>query len=60
MGSKAKVKTIFQQLEQEGISSDLLQRVHSPIGVEILSQTPEEIAISIAAELIAVKNSEQD
>jgi len=57
MGSKAKVKTIFRQLENEGISRELLQRVHSPIGIEILSQTPEEIAISIAAELIAVKNS---
>ncbi|PKP31339.1 MAG: xanthine dehydrogenase [Bacteroidetes bacterium HGW-Bacteroidetes-16] len=57
MGSKAKVNTIFRQLENEGISRELLQRVHSPIGIEILSQTPEEIAISIAAELIAVKNS---
>lgn len=56
MGSQSKVKTIFAKLTDKGISPDLLQKVHAPIGIEIKSQTPEEIAVSIAAELIATKN----
>ena len=56
MGSKSKVKTIFQKLENEGVSHELLQKVYAPIGIEIGSQTPEEIAVSIVAELITVKN----
>ncbi|MGB0523919.1 MAG: XdhC family protein [Flammeovirgaceae bacterium] len=57
MGSKEKVKTLFQELEQEGIARHLIDQVYSPIGVQIYSKTPEEIAISILAELIKVKNS---
>ena len=56
MGSQAKVKTIFGQLEDSGIANELLKRVHAPIGIKIKSQSPEEIAVSIAAELIEVKN----
>lgn len=56
MGSKKKVKAIFNNLEQEGINHDILEKIHAPIGVKISSQTPHEIAISIVAELIAVKN----
>ncbi len=56
MGSKRKIKTIFDSLIQEGIDKSLLQKVHSPIGLDISSETPEEIAISIAAEIIKVKN----
>ncbi len=58
MGSKEKVKQLFEELEEEGISKDQLNKVHSPIGVQIKSETPEEIAISILAELIMVKNSQ--
>ncbi len=57
MGSKKKVDQLFSELEKEGIKKELLDRVYSPIGISIKSETPEEIAISILAELIKVKNS---
>jgi len=57
MGSKNKVRSIFSQLEAEGIPASLLEKVHAPIGLQINSNTAEEIAISIAAEIIQVKNS---
>ena len=55
IGSKRKVLTIYKELEQEGLSSALLEKVTSPIGLEIGAITPEEIAISVVAEMIAVK-----
>ena len=57
MGSQRKIKSIFDTLTGEGIDSELLKKVHTPIGLEIEAETPEEIAISIAAEIIKVKNS---
>jgi len=57
MGSKAKVKTVIGELGGEGIPEELLSKVHSPIGLPINSRTPDEIAVSIAAEIINVKNS---
>jgi xanthine dehydrogenase accessory factor len=56
MGSPVKVKQLFANLEQKGVTRVLLDRVHSPVGVDIGSHTPEEIAISIAAEIIKVRN----
>ena len=56
MGSKRKIKTIFDALLQDGVSEELFKNVHTPIGIEIEAETPEEIAISIAAEIIKVKN----
>lgn len=56
MGSKRKIKNIFDALLADGVDGELLQRVHTPIGIEIEAETPEEIAISIAAEIIKVKN----
>jgi xanthine dehydrogenase accessory factor len=56
MGSKRKIKTIFDALTEEGIDKELLKKVHTPIGLEIEAETPEEIAISIAAEIIKLKN----
>jgi xanthine dehydrogenase accessory factor len=56
MGSKKKIETLFSDFTAEGISPTLLQQVHAPIGISIKSETPEEIAVSIAAEIIAVKN----
>ena len=56
MGSKEKVKQLFKELLEEGIDKTLLVKVHSPIGVPIKSKTPEEIAVSILAEIIGVKN----
>ena len=57
LGSKAKMKTLFTLLEKEGFSRVRLAKIHTPIGLPINSRTPEEIAVSIAAEIIAVKNS---
>ncbi len=57
MASKTKVTEIFTRLEKEGYSKEKLNAIHSPIGLPIKSRTPEEIAISIAAEVIQVKNS---
>jgi xanthine dehydrogenase accessory factor len=56
IGSRAKVKRIYDALREEGISPDMLSRVHAPIGLDIGAITPQEIAISILAELIAVKH----
>jgi len=59
MASKSKKKKLFENLKQKGISDELLEKVHSPIGISINSITPEEIAISIAAEIVATKNAEK-
>jgi xanthine dehydrogenase accessory factor len=56
IGSKRKIKLIFEDLVAKGISPELLERVHAPLGYEIGSQTVPEIAISIVAELIACRN----
>lgn len=56
IGSKRKIKLIFEDLLQEGISREALSRVHAPLGFDIGSQTVPEIAVSIVAELIAHRN----
>jgi xanthine dehydrogenase accessory factor len=56
LGSKAKLKTMWEVLQKEGVALDELNQIHAPIGLSIKSQTPEEIAVSIAAEIIRVKN----
>jgi xanthine dehydrogenase accessory factor len=56
LGSRTKVATMLENLENDGFSSDFLTKIHAPIGVDVKSQTPEEIAVSIAAEIIRVKN----
>ena len=55
IGSKRKTTTIFNNLKGLGFSEQRMSRVHSPIGLDIGAQTPEEIAVSIAAELISVR-----
>lgn len=55
IGSKRKVAIIFEKLIEEGFKQDDLSRVYSPIGLSIGAKTPEEIAISIVAELIKVR-----
>ncbi|MBN2616150.1 MAG: XdhC family protein [Bacteroidales bacterium] len=57
MGSNKKVSTIYENLTKEGVNPQLFEQVHSPIGVPINSETPEEIAVSIAAQIIQVKNN---
>jgi xanthine dehydrogenase accessory factor len=55
IGSKRKVLAVYRVLEKEGISVEKLARVHAPVGLDIGAQTPEEIAVSIVAELIAIR-----
>jgi xanthine dehydrogenase accessory factor len=53
IGSKRKTIGIFKELQSEGLSTSLFERVHAPVGLDIGAITPEEIAVSITAELIA-------
>jgi len=55
IGSKKKNDTIFSNLQSKGVSKKLLESVHAPIGLEIHAETPEEIAVSIMAEIIKVR-----
>lgn len=57
MGSRKKVKTLLKELKEDGFSQEQIQQIHAPIGIQIASQTPSEIAISILAELISIKNA---
>jgi xanthine dehydrogenase accessory factor len=56
IGSKAKVRRIFDALQEEGTAPETLKAVHAPIGLDIGAITPQEIAVSIVAELIAAKH----
>ena len=56
IGSKAKVRRIFDALVEEGTPHKSLEAVHAPIGLDIGAITPQEIAVSIVAELIATKH----
>jgi xanthine dehydrogenase accessory factor len=55
IGSKRKTIGIFRELTKEGLAPDLFERVHAPVGLDIGAVTPEEIAVAITAELIAVR-----
>ncbi len=57
IGSRAKVKRIFDELLASGCPADWLDRVHAPIGLDIGATTPAEIAVSILVELVAVRNN---
>lgn len=59
IGSKRRVKAQFDLFQKQGISEEKLNFVHTPIGIDIKAVTPEEIAVSILAELILVKRSDQ-
>lgn len=56
IGSQRKIKLIFEDLVEAGISPEALARVHAPVGIDIGSQTVSEIAISILAELVSHRN----
>ncbi len=56
IGSRAKVARIYDELLSSAIPADVLRQVHAPIGLDIGAVTPQEIAVSILAELIAVKH----
>jgi xanthine dehydrogenase accessory factor len=55
LGSKAKIVHIFAALAERGVPREKLATVHAPLGLEIGAQTPDEIAVSILAEMIAVR-----
>lgn len=55
IGSKRKVISIYKELENEGVAREKLARVNAPIGLDIGAITPEEIAIAIVAEMIAIR-----
>jgi xanthine dehydrogenase accessory factor len=60
IGSKKKAKEVKERLLQKGVSPEQLKRVYSPIGLDIGAETPEEIAISILAEVIKVRRSGEE
>jgi xanthine dehydrogenase accessory factor len=55
IGSKRKISLILDDLKESGYSQEEIDRIHAPIGLDIGAETPEEIAISIMAEIIGVK-----
>lgn len=59
LGSKAKMAALLKNLHKEGFDNEKLNKIRTPVGLPINSQTPEEIAVSIAAEIIAVKNARE-
>jgi xanthine dehydrogenase accessory factor len=59
ISSRRKKAAIYEALLAKGVSQAELDRVHAPIGLEIGGETPEEIAVSIVAELISVRNQQQ-
>ncbi|QOX79411.1 XdhC family protein [Trichlorobacter lovleyi] len=59
VGSRRKREELFGQLRAAGVADDALSRVHCPVGLPIRAETPAEIAVSILAELIAVRRGRQ-
>ena len=55
LGSQRRVLTVMNWLKDKGVSEAALARIHAPIGIEIHAETPQEIAVSIMAEIISVK-----
>lgn len=55
IGSRKKKKTVFSHLQSRGVPQKVLDKVHTPIGVDIRAETPEEIAVSILGQIIQVK-----
>ena len=56
IGSRRRIKACFMRFrDEEGIPEELLNRVYAPIGLDINSETPEEIALSIISEMVKVR-----
>lgn len=56
LASRRKIDTLFQKLEARGFSSEALSFVHTPIGIDLGGESPEELAVGILAEILCVKN----
>lgn len=54
IGSRRRVRATFVQLREEGFDAEALDRVHAPVGLDLGAETPEEIAVAVAAELVLV------
>lgn len=59
MGSRRRTAIVKEQLREKGYAAEVLENVHTPIGLEIHAETPEEIAVSIMAEIIEIRNTEK-
>ena len=57
IGSRRKIRLLWEQLEKKGVGRELLDRVHAPVGLDIRAETPKEIAVSIMAEIIRTRRS---
>ena len=55
IGSRRRVRATFVQLIDEGFSMELIERIHAPVGLDVGAETPEEIAVAVAAELVMVQ-----
>jgi xanthine dehydrogenase accessory factor len=55
IGSRKKIQTVYKNLQEKGVGLEEFKRVHAPIGLDIGALTPEEIAVSIVAEMIHVR-----
>ncbi|MFA5403339.1 MAG: XdhC/CoxI family protein [Ignavibacteria bacterium] len=60
MGSKRKVKIVLEDLIKKGIAEDKIKSVFSPVGLDLLTHKPDEIAVSIVAQMIAIKNGKNE
>jgi xanthine dehydrogenase accessory factor len=57
IGSKRKVINVIRELEREGMPREAFERIFAPMGLDIGAISPEEIAIAVAAEMIAVRRN---
>jgi xanthine dehydrogenase accessory factor len=57
IGSRRRWLETVKALKQQGVSAEKIERVHSPIGLELQAETPEEIAVSIMAEILMIRNN---
>ena len=56
IGSRRKTAVLFDRLREDGIPEDVISKIYAPVGEKIYAETPAEIAVSIAAEMIKVRS----
>jgi xanthine dehydrogenase accessory factor len=59
IGSRRRTAHTFERAREAGVPDDLLEQVHTPIGLDIGAETPREIAVSIVGEIIAVQRGRE-
>lgn len=55
IGSRRRVRATYVQLVEEGFGRELIDRIHAPVGLDVGAETPEEIAVAVAAELVMLR-----